>query len=126
VKPLSRDALITEARAKVIWGESREAVFGYLQDKGLGDLEAGRLLDSLFGERAAEIRREGFKRMGVGCVFMACAFTGYFAYRAGALSHRAFSAAVLLGAWGLWKVIGGFWKVQGARRQRGEISNLCD
>jgi hypothetical protein len=126
VKPLTRDVLITEARAKVIWGESREAVFAYLQANGLGDLEAGRLLDSLFGERAAEIRREGFKRMAVGCALMACSVAGYYFHREGMLSHKAFSATLVVGAWGLWKVVGGFWTVQGARRQRGEISNLGD
>ncbi len=126
MKPLSRDALITEARAKVVWGESREAVFGYLQAKGLGDLDAGRLLDALFGERTAEIRREGFKRMAVGCALMSCAVAGYYFHGKGVLSHKAFSATLVVGAWGLWKVIGGFWQVQGARRQRGEISNLGD
>jgi len=110
----------------IVWGETREAVMNYLQAKGLGDLDAGKLLDSLFGERAAEIRREGFKRMAMGCALMLCGLAGYYFHREGMLSHKAFSATLVVGAWGLLKVIGGFWKVQGARRQQGEISNLGD
>lgn len=126
MKPLTRDALIIEARAKVIWGESPESVFSYLQAKGLGDKEAGELLSALLGERVAHIRRDGFRRLATGCAFMICPVVGYFVYRAGTLSHKAFSATLVLGAWGLWKAIHGLWTVLGARKQRGEISNLSD
>ena len=126
MKPLTRDAVITEARAKVIWGESSEAVFSFLQTKGFGDKEAGELLGSLFAERCAEIRKEGLKRMAVGCAFLACTLAGYFFHSQGSLSHRAFSATIVLGFWGLWKLSDGFWRVLGAKKQRGEISNLTD
>jgi hypothetical protein len=126
VRPLKRDALIRDARAKVTWGESHEAVFRYLQAHGLGDMEAEDVLAELFGERAAQIRGDGFKRLAMGMVFLLCAAAGYFLHREGAISHRPFSATLVLGAWGVWKFAHGFWTVLGARKQGGEISNLTD
>jgi hypothetical protein len=126
VRPLKRDALIRDARAKVTWGESHEAVFRYLQTHGFGDREASELLADLFGERATQIRMDGFKRLAMGTVFLMCAAAGYFLHQEGTISHKAFSATLVLGAWGVWKCAHGFWTVLGARKQRGEISNLTD
>lgn len=121
----SREALVVEARAKVTWGESSESVFAYLQSQGLGDKEALPLLEMLLAERAAQIRADGFKKLMLGLGLIAIPCVAYFKfYLTGVISLRPFSATIVLGLWGVWKVIDGFWRISGARKMRGEISNL--
>ena len=121
----SREALVVEARAKVTWGESSEAVLAYLQSQGLGDKDALLLLQELLDERTAQLRAEGLRKLvaGVGLLTIPC--VAYFAFfQIGKIPIKAFSVTVLIGLWGAWKAIDGFWTTVSARKMRGEISNL--
>ena len=62
----SREQIEAEARAKMIWGEPREAIYSYLRTQGLPIAEAKALLAELQAERSAEVRATGIRNIILG------------------------------------------------------------
>jgi hypothetical protein len=57
---------MTEARARIIWGEAAASVRSYLTSKGLPDSEADAKIQEFTSERIAEIRSIGIRKTVVG------------------------------------------------------------
>src|SRR5260221_10355619 len=52
-----------EARAKILWGDAPEEVVRFLMGQGIAVPEASAIVEELFQERAATIRRSGIVKM---------------------------------------------------------------
>jgi hypothetical protein len=70
-RPIDREQVETEARAKTFWGDSREEVLKFVMMQGFSAVEATELVNTLFQERAEEIRAAGIKKICLGIVLMA-------------------------------------------------------
>ena len=62
------EQLISEARAKIIWGEEAESVREYLTSNGMPGLEADEQIKAFNLERHQEIRKKGVKDTLIGAV----------------------------------------------------------
>ncbi len=65
---MHNEQLITEARAKIIWGEDAAAVREYLTSNGLPGPEADEQIKAFNLERHQEIRKKGVKNTLIGAV----------------------------------------------------------
>jgi hypothetical protein len=120
---MKRDALISEARARVIWGEPACSVRSFLISKGFPATEAEARIEDWKDERKAELRNIGIRRMLIGGLLVlgagTCLWLGTIVgsdhtdlFRGRAVGGS-WAAGVFLGAFGLWKLVGGvalfFW-----------------
>ena len=71
IRPVDRHQVECEARAKTLWGDSREEVVKYLMMQGINATEATELADGLFSERSGIIRGAGLKKIVFGVPMMA-------------------------------------------------------
>jgi hypothetical protein len=66
VRPIDRDQVEVEARAKTLWGDSREEVVKFIMMQGISAAEATEIAAGLFAERTATIRNTGLKKILMG------------------------------------------------------------
>jgi len=71
IRPIDRDQVEVEARAKTFWGDTREEVVKYLMMQGISAAEATELANGMFAERAQLIRGCGLKKMLISIPLMA-------------------------------------------------------
>jgi hypothetical protein len=62
------DKIISEARARIIWGESSSSVCDYLTSEGVSAVEAEAKIKEFKLERSKEIRKIGLKNIFIGAV----------------------------------------------------------
>ena len=106
------DKVISEARARIIWGESSLSVRDFLISNGISDTVADAKLNEFGHERNKEIRNIGIRNTLIGVVLTGAA--GVITYIA--LAHgsglssgitRALGVVLLAGLYGLWKPVKG-------------------
>jgi hypothetical protein len=66
---VDRDQAKHEARAKIIWGNSKDSVIQYLMVQGYTVEEASETVNSFYQERVASVRANGFKQIFIGIGF---------------------------------------------------------
>ena len=64
------DDLISEARARIIWGESSSAVRSFLTANGITELDADAVIKEFIAERNSEIRKIGMKWTLIGAALI--------------------------------------------------------
>jgi hypothetical protein len=128
---MDTEQLITEARAKIIWGEDAESVRAYLTSNGLPGPEADEQIKAFNHERNLEIRKMGIKNTLLGAVL-----TGvsggliYFMLTRSEMPHFTTRAgkglgALMLGAgYGLWKLVNGIVYLVRPQSEHQSISDL--
>lgn len=108
---MSADKTISEARARIIWGEPSSSVRDFLTANGVSDLDADARLREFELERRKELRRIGRRNVAVGVVLTGAAgITLYMVSPMGAATSgiiRALAVVLLGGLYGLWKMIKG-------------------
>jgi hypothetical protein len=82
IRPMDRDQVEIEARAKTFWGDSRDEVVKYIMMQGVSAGEATELADGLFVERAQIIRAAGVKKIIIGIPLMALPVVLWFVFLA--------------------------------------------
>ncbi|HWC60662.1 MAG TPA: hypothetical protein VHC44_13280 [Verrucomicrobiae bacterium] len=71
VRPIDRDQVEIEARAKTLWGDPREEVVKYLMMQGITAAEATEITAGLFAERVKIVRGCGMKKIVISFPLMA-------------------------------------------------------
>ena len=117
-EPIKPDDILTNARAKITWGDSAPSVRDYLIDHGVSAAEADAMIKQLVRERNAEIRAIGIRRILIGAPLVLV--STWFIWFVLADEHPSYSGsssardlgrglggAFLFGCFGLWKLIGG-------------------
>jgi hypothetical protein len=105
--------ILTEARARIIWGDEPESVREFLISKGVSASSADDKIRELSAERYSEIRKIGIWNTlsGVALVGGAAAliyFSFKYPYFDIAFHHgRGFAGVVIAGFYGLWKLVNG-------------------
>ena len=69
------DEIITEARARIIWGEEPASVRDFLVSNGMQESEAASALKGLCAERNREVRKIGARDAVIGAVLIGIAAT---------------------------------------------------
>lgn len=122
--PAIPEPVVVEARAEIIWGKSPEKVLALLQSKGVDDKDALALIDELMAERAMIIRAEGRKKIGWGSVFIAAPVVYYFvSLLMGFLLLKLMGALIVLGLYGIGKIMTGLGMVTRPGKIRGDLAN---
>lgn len=74
VRPIDRNQVEIEARAKTLWGDPREEVVKFLMMQGINAAEATEIAAGLFAERVTIIRGAGVKKILISLPLMASPF----------------------------------------------------
>lgn len=112
-----------QAKAKIMWGESREQVAAFLTVQGLSRGEAAELAEKLSRERAAIVRSNGMKKTIVGLVLMCVPVGAYFAFRsAGAFPIRRSIWCYIVGIAGAYMFVTGILAVVAPKSEGGAVA----
>jgi len=103
---VDRDQAVVEARAKVSWGDTPDAVIKYLMMQGFVYAEANELVEDMFKVRAAETRANGVRKMVIGFGMM-CVPVIALLLHLQMISLKLMGGAIGVGLWGLFKLING-------------------
>jgi hypothetical protein len=121
---------LSEARAKIIWGEPPAAVRDYLLQKGLSPAEADAKVREFVKERNAEIRLCAIQKILLGSALLIfAAVCAYFLCTARRLSTstsggKAFGMILLAGIYGLWKLVDGIFYFIRPQADEESVSDL--
>ncbi len=118
-----RSHVESEAKTKVMWGESREKVTSYLVVQGFSQPEAQALVKALFQERAATVRKNGIGKINMGIGLMCIPAAVYFLFRLlGRMSIKLMFVSYILGVWGLYLFITGLFAVVAPKLEKGDAN----
>jgi hypothetical protein len=113
-EPAEPGNILSEARARIIWGESSSSVRCFLTSNGIPDMDADAKIKEFSLERNAEIRRLGIKNILIGVALIGvCGIMLHLIYKRqniGSLTVRnakGFGVILLAGLYGLWKLVNG-------------------
>ncbi len=111
------DALRIDVRARVMWGEERQAIRTDLLKQGVPAATADRLLDAAIRERREQFRKLGFSNVmtAIGCT-VGCLVTLVLLLFAGKRFPAIQLTAVLCGFMGIFLFGALFYFVRGIRR----------
>jgi hypothetical protein len=113
-----------EARAKAMWGDSREQVISYLMIQGFSHQEASDVAQKLFQERVAAVRSNGIRKIiiGIGLICVPIiALIIFLAVRV--IPLKLFAVTIMVGLYGLWLVINGILMVAAPKSERGDVAD---
>jgi hypothetical protein len=108
-----RESVLTAARARVTWGESRDAIRAFLASEGLKPDEVDSAIKELFIERNSDVRRRGVKNAIIGVLVLAIAGVVAVSILCPigpvrmVFNSRIFGAAILAAGFGFWKLFNG-------------------
>jgi hypothetical protein len=113
-----------EARAKILWGDSPEAVIGYLLMQGFGRDEASDLVREMFRERMATVRATGIKKtvIGSGMVALPVVVTIIF-LSIGVINLWIWATTIIVGVSGAWMALNGILMVLAPKSQAGDAAD---
>ncbi len=108
---MSAEKLLLEARARIIWGEPSSTVRDFLIANGVSGQITDAKLKEFELERRQELRRIGFRNVLLGVVLSGMAgFALYMAFFIASATSgiiKAVALVVLVGIYGLWKLVKG-------------------
>ena len=130
---MDNEKLITEARAKIIWGEDAESVRDFLTSSGMSGPEADEQIKAFNHERNREIRKMGIKDTLIGVVLTAASGSLiYYMLTRSEIPHSSMSAGkgfgvlLLAGGYGLWKLVNGIIYLVCPQSEHQSITELED
>jgi hypothetical protein len=107
----SPDKIMTDARARIVWGESPQSVLESLVSKGVSIDAASKKVQEFELERNQELRRIGVRNILEGGVLAAAASVAlYLGLRVSSATSgiiRVLAIVLLAGIYGFWKLIKG-------------------
>lgn len=128
---MDTEKLITEARAKIIWGEAAESVREFLISNDMSGPEADEHIKAFTLERNREIRKLGIKNTLIGAVLIAISgvaihFLLTIPKNSGwyLSAGRGVAISVLVGFYSLWKLTNGIISLVRPQSEHQSISDL--
>jgi hypothetical protein len=130
--PMEYDQRITEARARIIWGEAPSSVRAFLISNGVPDTVADAKIKEFNIERNREIRGIGLRRILIGLALLGGAgITFYLSFGGwhghgwhGHVNGRELAVAVIAGIYGFWKLVNGIFDLLVPRSEHDSIPDM--
>jgi hypothetical protein len=126
---MSPDKIISEARARVIWGEPSPTVRDFLISNGVSAGVAEVKLKEFEVERSRELRKIGLRSVLIGGILAGAAgVTLYLAFATATPSSgiiRALAVVLLAGIYGLWKLVKGLVYLVRPQSEHGSIPDIA-
>jgi hypothetical protein len=127
--------LMSEARAKIIWGEPSSSVRNFLTANGISDADADAAIKQFDAERASEIRSIGIKKTFIGAaltigavIFFFWSFKHVDINQMNSRRAEGFVAMALViaigGFYGLWKLMDGITYLVRPQSERKSLSEI--
>jgi hypothetical protein len=127
--------VMTEAKAKIIWGESPDSVRDFLISNGMSKTDADTKIKEFKDERNAEIRGLAVKSIVIGVVLIIVAcFLWFMIFHTLEHSRRVIrgirgsgavvGASVFAGIYGLWKIVNGIFDLFRPQSEKGSLSEM--
>ena len=121
---VDRNQAEIEARAKISWGDPPMEVVKYLMIQGFTYEEAAPLVDSMYQERAATIRKTGITRVVMGVGLMCVPVLTLIAFaRMEASSMTLLALSVMAGVAGIWMLLKGIFMIASPKTESGDVSD---
>jgi hypothetical protein len=112
-----------ETRARIMWGDSREQATKFAMLQGLSAVEARALVEPMFAERAATIRRNGFGKIFAGILLICVPIGSYlFFLNLGVIPLKIFAVTVMVGLYGAYLVVQGTFMAIAPKLEPGDVS----
>lgn len=118
------DKARAEARAKMIWGDSPQAVTGYLRMQGFSKEDAEALVRDLVKERKSAVRGIGMRKIltGIGLICVPIVTLIIFLIM-GVILIKVMAMAVVVGLWGCWQALNGTIMILAPKSQQGDLAD---
>jgi hypothetical protein len=119
---VDRGTAQSEARAKMLWGDSREDVVKYLMLQGFSVPEAQSLVQEMFLERAATIRKNGIRKIITGILMMCAPLIAIgVMFAMGFVSPQLLAIPIMIGVYGAYCVLKGIIMTVAPKSEPGEV-----
>jgi len=118
--------IVIDARAKVMWGESRSDIQTWLYSQGLTEQQVRAVLRATIKERGREVRKIGIRDIAIGIVAGLGSVLIFVSEHRNPLSDNrgAWVLGILLGGISIWILIRGFDRLIGGSKHRGSITDM--
>jgi len=130
---MTSDQVITEARARIIWGEPSSSVRGFLVSNGISDTVADTKIKEFVLERQTEIRRLGIKYILSGVIVTAasCGVLLWLLFAPGSFNAvrwlgASVSILACIGLYGIWKLLRGVIYLARPQTEHKSISDVAE
>jgi hypothetical protein len=113
-----------EARAKAMWGDSKEQIISYLMIQSFSVAEATELATKLFKERTAAVRSNGIRKIIIGTGLTCVPIIALLIFLSiGFIPMKLFGLTVMVGLYGVWLVINGILMAVAPKSERGDVAD---
>ena len=131
------DNIITEARARIIWGEEPDSVRAFLISNGMPATDADAALKNFAHERNAEIRKIGIRDAVIGGALLAGAGIAYYYLSKSSFMHNPsggrrhgygylYIYVIMVALYGLWRLIKSIPHLARPKSEHGSIPDLSE
>lgn len=112
-----------EARAKALWGDTKEQIISYLMVQSFSVPEATELATKLFKERARAVRSNGLRKIVIGVGLMCVPVVALLVFLSiGVIPLKLFAVTIMVGLWGLWLFVNGILIAAAPGSERGDAT----
>ncbi|MBA4388187.1 MAG: hypothetical protein C0404_09415 [Verrucomicrobia bacterium] len=123
---LSREtrALVTEARAMIMWGSKPSEVREFLLTNGMDENQAGVVIGTCLSERHNDIRQLGIRNVTIGSIVLPVSVIGMFVVWRTRVFDDIFSILFLAAAYAVWQLARGISRLIDTKKEPGSISDM--
>ena len=120
---IDRKQAETEARAKISWGDAPDDVVKFLMLHGFTVAEARPMVNEMFNERAATIRKNGIGKIIKGSAAICVPIITFIVFLSiGMFFLKLLALTIMVGLWGAWQVLKGIFMVVSPKTEQGDVA----
>jgi hypothetical protein len=113
-----------EARAKVMWGDTKEQIVSYLMVQGFSAPEANELATKLFQERTAAVRSNGIGKIIKGVGLMCVPIVALLIFLSiGVIPMKVFGLTIMVGLYGFYLFVKGVLMAVAPKSEQGDVAD---
>jgi hypothetical protein len=119
------ESVAVEARAQIFWGKSPDTVLQFLKSNNVEEKDARALIEAVLTERAESVRSDGIRKIWSGALLVMVPISYFFIawVLLGFLQVKLFGVLVLVGLFGVARLINGLFMARNPRSIAGDLSN---
>jgi len=124
VNEMRRNQALTDARARIFWGEPPVEAIKHLMSQGIPYEEAAALVAPMIQERHATLRGVGLRKTLIGAGLVCVPILAWFGFvSVGYISLKLFALPVMVGLYGGWLLINGIITLVAPKSESGDVAD---